>query len=103
MEGTRVEYGNHDHSTMSKKKSTSRGTPADVTIYTDGVDPMIVKLRTEQVRQGLSNYALSIATGIGPDRLGKLWKGESEPNFKVVRKIIDALRARNPKFKVTDP
>ncbi len=80
----------------------TRGAPANTTIYTEGVDPLVVQLRTEQVRQGLSDYALGLATGLSPARLGKMWKGAG-PSLDAVRKVTTALQKRNPDFKLRDP
>lgn len=80
----------------------TRGAPASTTIYTEGVDPLVVQLRTEQVRQGLSDYALGLATGLGPARLGKMWKGAT-PSLDAVRKVAKALQKANPAFKIQDP
>lgn len=87
---------------MSKQTITTRGRQPSTTIYTDGVDPIIVKLRTEQVKQGLSDYALGLATGIGPSKLGKTWKGTGA-TLKTIRAILDHLRVKNPKFTLRDP
>ena len=83
--------------TMEAAKPKPPGLPRNTTIYTDGVDPVVVALRTEQVRQGLSDYALGLATGIGPQKLGKLWRGTA-PSLPVLRRIYTALRERNSKF-----
>lgn len=81
----------------------TRGAQPDRSIHTEGVDPLLVKLRTEQVRQGLSNYALSLQCGVSPQRLGSMWKGGTAPGLKAVRAIITALRKGNPAFILTDP
>lgn len=78
------------------------GAPASTTIWREGVDPLIIQLRTEQVRQGLSDYRLGQLTGLAPARLGKVWRG-TMPSLIVVRRIIEALRQGNPSFTVTDP
>ena len=80
----------------------TRGAPANTTVYTEGVDPLVVQLRTEQVRQGLSDYALGLATKLSPARLGKMWKGAT-PSLDAVRKVTKALQVRNPSFKLQDP
>lgn len=84
---------------MSKTIKT-RGIPPNRTIYTEGVDPIVVQLRTEQVAQELSDYALGLATGIGPSVLGKLWRGTA-PTLAVLRKIEAHLRIANPSFAIT--
>jgi hypothetical protein len=84
---------------MTTRKT--RGVPAGTKIYTQGVDPFVVQLRTEQVRQGLSDYALGLATGITPARLGKMWKG-TKPTLEALRKIQEHLVQGNPKFKLRD-
>ena len=80
----------------------TRGAPPSTTIHTEGVDPLVVALRTEQVRQRLSDYALGLATGISPARLGKIWKG-TVPSLSAVRKVADVLKKGNPKFRVPFP
>lgn len=77
------------------------GLPPSTTIYTEGVDPIVVKLRTEQVRQRLSDYALGQLSGVHPSRLGQMWKG-AMPSLKAVRAVLDALRKGNPKFILRD-
>lgn len=85
----------------AKKRSTK--------ILTRGIDPIVVKLRTEQVRQGMSDYRLAIElskqTGstVDPSTLGKLWKGKANPNLDRVREVLNALRVGNPEFILTDP
>lgn len=83
---------------MNTERKT-RGAPASTTIHTEGIDPIIVQLRTEQVRQKLSDYALGQLTGISPARLGKVWRGggTSLPN---VRRVLDALKRGNPRFMI---
>lgn len=85
---------------MPTTKRTT-GPKPNTEIYTEGVDPLIVQLRTEQVRQGLSDYALGLATGLSPDRLGKVWRGQM-PSMKVVRRVITHLRKGNPAFILRD-
>lgn len=82
---------------MKDSKIKTRGAVRSTVIYTEGVDPLVVKLRTEQVRQGLSDYALGLATGLSPSRLGKMWRGAA-PSLPVLRTIEAALRANAPDF-----
>lgn len=78
-------------------------------ILTRGIDPIVVKLRTEQVRLGLSSYALakdvSEVSGkmVTAGTLGTLWSGRANPNLDRVRDILTALRKYNPDFTLTDP
>jgi len=80
-------------------------------ILTRGIDPLVVQLRTEQVRQGLSDYALAklltedTGSKVAPSTLGKLWKGKASPNLTRVRSILTALRRPdgNPGFVLRDP
>ncbi|WKZ67159.1 MAG: hypothetical protein QY325_04335 [Flavobacteriales bacterium] len=86
---------------MSTAKRTP-GAPAGSTIWREGVDPIIIQLRTEQVRQGLSDFRLGQRTGLSPSRLGRVWRG-SMPSLAVVRRILTALREANPTYTLTDP
>jgi hypothetical protein len=56
-----------------------------------------VQLRTEQVRQGLSDYALGLATGLSPQKLGTMWRG-TVPTLTTLRKVLEALRKGSPAF-----
>lgn len=75
----------------------ARGNPRSTEIHHQGVDPLVVALRTEQVRQGLSNYRLGLMSGLSPQKLGQMWKG-SAPTLPSVRKVLDALRQGNASF-----
>jgi hypothetical protein len=92
--------------THSTKRSTK--------ILSRGIDPIVVKLRTEQVRQELSDYALSALISKSSDStvtastLGKIWKGKASPGLVRIRSILAALRrpkeqGGNPGFVLTDP
>jgi|688.fasta_scaffold147619_6 hypothetical protein len=76
------------------------GLPPSTEIFTEGVDPLVVQLRKEQVRQGLSNYRLGLMCGLSPQKLGQMWKGTA-PTLHSVRKVLEALRKGNPKFTPT--
>lgn len=82
--------------------SRTRGTAPNRTVYTEGVDPIVVQLRQEQVRQGLSDYALSLRCKVSPQRLGQLWRGRTT-TLRTLRTIIATLREGNPAFELRDP
>lgn len=84
---------------MTQPIRKTRGAPRNTTIYTEGVDPLVVQLRTEQVRQGLSDYALAQITGLTPVRLAGMWRGRG-PTLKALRTIEAALRHTNPAFRL---
>jgi transcriptional regulator with XRE-family HTH domain len=77
-------------------------------ILVRGIDPLVVKLRTEQVRQGLNNAQLGDLMGIQGQSLERVWTGTSHPTTRLMRKILKALRrpeseGGNPDFVLTDP
>lgn len=84
---------------MEAAKPNRPGLPRNTTIYTEGVDPLVVALRTEQVRQGLSDYALAKLAGTQPQKLGNTWRGTA-PSLPFVRRIAQVLKDRNPAFTV---
>lgn len=78
-------------------------------IWTKGVDPLVVKLRTEQVRQGVSDYRIGKAIGMEPSSIGSMWKGKrGSPSLSTLRPIVEFLRrpeseGGNPGFVWADP
>lgn len=77
------------------------GLPPSTTIWTEGVDPMVLCARKEQVRQQLSDYKLSqLCEGIPtPAGLGQIWRGRSV-RLPDLRRIEAGLQVGNPKFQL---
>lgn len=71
----------------------------NTTITTKGVDPLVVSLRREQVRQGMSNYALIKAMGYKHGMsLALMWTGKVSPTVGTLRRIEAILQRGNPSF-----
>ena len=73
----------------------------NTTITTKGVDPLVVSLRREQVRQGISNYALIKAMGYKHGMsLAPMWTGKVSPTVSTLRRVEAILQRANPSFRM---
>lgn len=65
-------------------------------------DPVVRALREEQLRQQISDYALSKELMGVPNSqaISRLWAGDNVPKLDTIRKVLKVLQRANPEFHV---
>jgi hypothetical protein len=84
--------------TPTPRRRRGRPSPHAYTVWTDGVDPMVVALRREHLAQGIANAALAREARIPHSRLMQIWRGQRAASVRMLRRLEGILQRGNPDF-----